>query len=552
MSIQLITGFTVNNSTPLDNRIVASGSTARNSIPYKYVGMRVFDTSNNRGYYYNGSTFSAEITDQVNGAVGYVPLFTSQNYIGSSGVFQFSTGTEKRIGVGTNNPLGTNTYMQFGGTSLSDDPNWYSGQSLPLNVIKGGNAIIAYNWYLSGFSPAYFNSSKGSSSINFGNDKGDLIISNRAGGGPNMVQTVYFSSANKVGIGSNWSSFNLPAEALDVTGNIKTSGFFKGDGSQITNISYSQLTGTAPGTASYAHLSGTASYAHRSGTASYANLAGTASAITTRTIWGQSFNGTSDITSNMTVSGTLRVNHTTVNPTGIPGSVTMGWTPTQTNINIALFSNTSSIYLYNPSNPTTYSTRIIQFASYTEFISNGLTYFNLNNEGDRLLSFGRNGGGADQILFVMDNSPSNMPGPLGGKGVYIANNLRVNGRISFTPVSMGAAVAVYRNSTTGELQTFASDIRLKENIIEIEQSLSKVTKLRGVYFNWKEDETKEKQIGLIAQEVEEFFPEAVQLNGISDYKTVRYSEMVGLLINAIKEQQLMIEDLTKRIEVLES
>jgi len=551
MSIQLITGFTVNNSTPLDNRIVASGSTARNSIPYKYVGMRVFDTSNNRGYYYNGSTFSAEITDQVNGAVGYVPLFTSQNYIGSSGVFQFSTGTEKRIGVGTNNPLGTNTYMQFGGMN-GEDPNWSSGQSLPLNIIKGTNAIIAYNWYLSGFSPGYFNASKGSSSINFGNDKGDLIISNRAGGGPNMVQTVYFSSANKVGIGSNWSSFNLPAEALDVTGNIKTNGFFKGDGSQITNISYSQLTGTAPGTASYAHLSGTASYAHRSGTASYANLAGTASAIPTRTIWGQSFNGTSDITSNMTVSGTLRVNHATVNPTGIPGSVTMGWIPSQTNINIALLSNTTSIYLFNPSNPTIYNTKIIQYAAYTEFTSSGRTYFNLNDDGERILTFGRNGGGADQIQFVMDNSPSNMSGPLGGKGVYIANNLRVNGRISFTPVSMGAAVAVYRNSTTGELQTFASDIRLKENIIEIEQSLSKVTKLRGVYFNWKEDETKEKQIGLIAQEVEEFFPEAVQLNGISDYKTVRYSEMVGLLINAIKEQQLMIEDLTKRIEVLES
>ena len=56
MSIQIITGFTVNSSTPLDNRIVASGAAARNSIPYKYVGLRVFDTSNNRAYYYNGVT----------------------------------------------------------------------------------------------------------------------------------------------------------------------------------------------------------------------------------------------------------------------------------------------------------------------------------------------------------------------------------------------------------------------------------------------------------------------------------------------------------------
>jgi hypothetical protein len=264
MPIQLITGFTVNNSTPLDNRIVASGSVARNSIPYKYTGMRVFDTSDNRGYYYNGSTFSAEITDQVNGAAGYVPVFTSQNYIGSSGIFQVSAGTEKRIGVGTNNPLGTNTYMQFGGM-VGEDPNYFPGQSLPLTIIKGTDAIISYNW-LSG--SVYFDSSKGSSSINFGNAQGDLIISNRLGGAGSMLQTIYLSNNNRVGIGSNWAYNVLPSEALDVTGSIKTSGYFKGDGSQLT--------------------------------------VGTASALqTTRTIWGQSFNGTQNINGTFSSTGDI-------------------------------------------------------------------------------------------------------------------------------------------------------------------------------------------------------------------------------------------------------
>jgi hypothetical protein len=521
MPIQLITGFTVNNSTPLDNRIVASGSVARNSIPYKYTGMRVFDTSDNRGYYYNGSTFSAEITDQVNGAAGYVPVFTSQNYIGSSGIFQVSTGTEKRIGVGTNNPLGTNTYMQFGGM-VGEDPNYFPGQSLPLNIIKGIDAIISYNWRFGSF---YFDSSKGSSSINFGNSQGDLIISNRPGGAGSMVQTIYLSNNNRVGIGSNWAYNVLPSEALDVTGSIKTSGYFKGDGSQITNI-------------------GTASYAHRSGTASYAQLAGTASALTARTIWGQTFSGTSNITGDMTVGGLVRVNNLAGS-----NSFSIGNTALVTNLKVDSFNNTTGLYLYNPSNPS-YTTSIAQFDNYTAFTGNGTTYFLVNNEGDKKILFGRNGSNS-QVYILMDNSPYNLD-VVGGKGVSIAYNLRVNGRISFDPFNMTAAVAVYRNSTTGELQTSTSDIRLKENIIEIDQSLSKVTKLRGVYFNWKEDETKEKQIGLIAQEVEEFFPEAVQLNGVSDYKTVKYSEMVGLLINAIKEQQLMIEDLTKRIEVLES
>jgi hypothetical protein len=225
MSIQIITGFTVNNSTPLDNRIVASGAAARNSIPYKYTGLRVFDTSDNRSYYYNGATFSPEITDQVNGAAGYVPVFTSQNYIGNSGVFQVSTGTEKRIGVGTNNPLGTNTYMQFGGISTGEDPNYFSGQSLPLTIHKGVTTVIGSNWYYTGFvgGNGYFNSSKGSSLISFGNDQGDFSISNRPGGPTAPVQTVYFSNNNKVGIGSNWNSTVLPAEALDVTGRIKVS-----------------------------------------------------------------------------------------------------------------------------------------------------------------------------------------------------------------------------------------------------------------------------------------------------------------------------------------
>ena len=223
MSIQLITGFTVNNSTPLDNRIVASGAAARNSIPYKYTGMRVFDTSNNRAYYYNGVTFSNEITDQVNGSSGYVPVFTSQNYIGNSGIFQVNSGTERRIGISTNNPLGSYTYMQIGGTSVGEDPSWFSGQSLPLIIHKGGSTVIGYNWYYTS-TDAYFNPAKGSSIITFGNGStngGDLAIANRVGGTGAPIQTIYFSNTSMVGIGSNWNPATLPVETLDVTGNIR-------------------------------------------------------------------------------------------------------------------------------------------------------------------------------------------------------------------------------------------------------------------------------------------------------------------------------------------
>lgn len=266
MSIQIITGFTVNSSTPLDNRIVASGAAARNSIPYKYVGLRVFDTSNNRAYYYNGVTFSNEITDQVNGAAGYVPLFTSQNYIGNSGIFQVNSGlTERRIGIGTNNPTGVYTYMQIGGMSLTEDPSYYPAQSLPLTIHKGGTNVIASNWYYTGVAGGngYFNSSKGSSLVSLGNE-GDFFILNRPGGPTPPVQTIYLSNNNKVGIGSNWNWYTLPTEALDVTGNIKASGFLKGDGYYITNITAA--------TSSYSYISGTASYSDRAKTASNINV----------------------------------------------------------------------------------------------------------------------------------------------------------------------------------------------------------------------------------------------------------------------------------------
>jgi hypothetical protein len=45
-------------------------------------------------------------------------------------------------------------------------------------------------------------------------------------------------------------------------------------------------------------------------------------------------------------------------------------------------------------------------------------------------------------------------------------------------------------------------------------------------------------------------PEAVTLNGNKDYKTIRYSEMIGLLIEGIKEQNTLIQNLQSEIELI--
>ena len=93
-----------------------------------------------------------------------------------------------------------------------------------------------------------------------------------------------------------------------------------------------------------------------------------------------------------------------------------------------------------------------------------------------------------------------------------------------------------------------SDIKLKENVKTIENSLDKVLKLRGVEFDWKE--TKDRAIGVIAQEVEEVIPELV--HETNDTKTVSYGNITAVLIEAIKEQNEIINNMKKEIEELKN
>ncbi len=91
-----------------------------------------------------------------------------------------------------------------------------------------------------------------------------------------------------------------------------------------------------------------------------------------------------------------------------------------------------------------------------------------------------------------------------------------------------------------------SDLRLKTNIVTIPSALSKVMKLRGVNFSWKDTESPEKgtRMGFIAQEVEPIVPEVVNKDG--DLYSMQYAPMTALLVEAIKEQQAKIDELTKK------
>jgi len=127
-----------------------------------------------------------------------------------------------------------------------------------------------------------------------------------------------------------------------------------------------------------------------------------------------------------------------------------------------------------------------------------------------------------------------------GIGVeYPSEQLHVGGNICYTG-SIGAC----------------SDIRYKTNISTLSNSLEKILKIRGVSFNWRADKfpendfSKNDQVGFIAQELKEVFPQVVSEDNNGFYN-VDYTKLTPLLIEAIKEQQEQIETLSKRIEEIE-
>jgi hypothetical protein len=111
--------------------------------------------------------------------------------------------------------------------------------------------------------------------------------------------------------------------------------------------------------------------------------------------------------------------------------------------------------------------------------------------------------------------------------------------ITALTLDMSAAGAATFNSsvTAGGDVTAFSDMRIKHDIKTIEGALAKVSDMRGVYFKRNDGEA---GTGVIAQEIENILPEVVK---DGEYKSVAYGNMVGILIEAIKELKAEVEKL---------
>ena len=139
---------------------------------------------------------------------------------------------------------------------------------------------------------------------------------------------------------------------------------------------------------------------------------------------------------------------------------------------------------------------------------------------------------------------------LGAAGAIMRGWWSSNGPNLGTPVLQFQIAATGNVTNTNNSYGSLSDARIKENITDATPKLDGIKQLRVVNFNLKTDLKKLKQIGLIAQEVEQVFPAMVEsdLDAPDNMKSVKYSVLVPMLVKAMQEQQAIIESLKARLD----
>ncbi|NCI49904.1 hypothetical protein GWC95_08220, partial [Sediminibacterium roseum] len=184
-------------------------------------------------------------------------------------------------------------------------------------------------------------------------------------------------------------------------------------------------------------------------------------------------------------------------------------------------------------------------------------------------------GGASQtsnIILGQSNSGQsvNIATGSGANAVNIGTNTGNTGKIQIAGTNSsqvvviggaGAGGTTYKLEVVGKFKSTGinetSDIRYKKDIHTLTNALSKVNALRGVSYLWKTEEFPNngfdslKQIGFIAQEIEKVLPEVVRTDE-KGFKTVEYSKITAVLVEAIKEQTRIIDELRAEIKTLKS
>jgi len=157
-------------------------------------------------------------------------------------------------------------------------------------------------------------------------------------------------------------------------------------------------------------------------------------------------------------------------------------------------------------------------------------------------------GADDGRVYIESSGGANLAG-IGFSRTAVAVEPRKNSGWSNAEVDIGSTTYKFKDghfSGTVNAANFntTSDATLKTNVETLTGSLDAVKAMRGVSYDWIENGNSE--VGVIAQEVEEVIPDVVSTND-QGIKSVKYGNLVGVLIEAIKEQQAQIDELKAQL-----
>lgn len=472
---------------------------------------------------FNGSRLRLSNTVTVGGATSntlYIDPVSSQVAIGN-----------------TNPPAGINLFVQTANVVSSLWAGGYNvAPTLAVVTVNANGAYnlanAAYNSVNSAFSvvnAAFAQANTDNARLTVAFTRANTAVPNTGGvmtgdltvyrGGSPTTGYVFINQANTRYLGFDGSNYQLPGASLYVNGSLVWTQGNDGAGSGLdadTVDGYNPATAATGSTLALRDASGhlTVNYMF----SSYVNMSHAASNRTGDTVF---YSSTDDYIRKNDAAG-MRASLDV--PTRTGGDASGNW-----NIN----SKNITDYTINQ-NLGTSNSPTFDYIYCNRFVDRGDNNYYADPAGTSVFNDLR-----CNILYRADNT-----------GYYVFGNNSGDARLRNIYCDF---LGSYGNITA----YYSSDINLKTNIKPIENAIDKVKSISGVTFDWSDDYinklggedgyfVRKNDVGVIAQEIEKVLPQIVATKD-DGTKAVKYERLVALLIEAVKEQQVQIEDLQKKV-----
>ena len=129
-----------------------------------------------------------------------------------------------------------------------------------------------------------------------------------------------------------------------------------------------------------------------------------------------------------------------------------------------------------------------------------------------------------------------------------SDTVSIPGKVIVGALGTGGSTALCRTFLINEIATCSSSLRYKKDVTRFSGGLDVVARLRPISFTWKDHP--ERDVGLAAEEVATVEPLLVTHNAKGEIEGVKYDHLNVVIINAIKQQQKIIESQQRQIDAL--